>query len=103
MNSLIDFSTSDNTRTSIIRIAAALGILQILFPPKVFFIDSPLGSKSEGIGWHFIFSNPEPGGDLGFGMGHMGTGIAWMQLIGQLALTAGIAYVAIKALEGRRS
>ncbi len=99
MENILNFSTSDSTRTSVYRIAGALMALQVLFPPKVWnngFMNLPLGPV-------FIFHDPMAAvNQFSQGMLPTGTSIAWMQLIVQLVISAAIAYGVTRYMESNR-
>lgn len=96
-------STADDVRTFVLRIALILLAVQILFPPKQWSMTSPFGAQQQSLGWTFLFSDPMAASNQmyesmshdKFDMGaRSGTGIAWGQLLLQLAVTGGlVAYV----------
>lgn len=98
MNAILDFSTSDSTRTSIFRIAGALTLVQLFFPPKVW--DN--GFVTQSLGHVFIFSDPMAGmNQMAAGYLHTSTSIAWVQLVLQLVVTVGAAFGIAKYLEAK--
>ncbi len=85
--SIFNFSTSEAARASVLKIAALVAFLQLLYPPKVWnngFMTQPLGHV-------FILSDTMAGMNR-LASGYASTSIAWSSLIAQLVITAVIAF-----------
>jgi hypothetical protein len=81
-----------------VRITFLAAILELLFPPKLW----NNGIASQSIGHVFVFSDPMSGVNQMAG-GFATTSIAWGQLMLQIGITMGLAYVISKIIGSRDS